>query len=129
MTNQFHESREKGTHANQSFHLILMLYLVTHSHPLSSNLLASSSDPTFHFHPDSSTQIRLKANNTSNSLQHLLRILCPIIILLLTIKILPIIKKIVDFPECRWSCRAVDIVIPVLVSLILDLINAHSGGK
>ncbi len=54
----------------------------------------------------------LKPNNRSNSLQHLLRILQPIPILFIRIKVLSIIKMIIKFPESCRACWAVDIVIP-----------------
>jgi hypothetical protein len=61
-------------------------------------------------------QIRMKPDNTRNSLQHLLRILRPIIIFLLTIKIRIIVKMIINLPKCRWSRWTMDIVIPILLA-------------
>jgi hypothetical protein len=65
------------------------------------------------------TQIGMKTNNTSDGLQHLLWVLRPIIIFFVTIKICVIIKMIIDLPESRWTSRAMDIVIPSLLSIIL----------
>jgi len=62
------------------------------------------------------TRLSLKPNNTRNSLKHLLRILSPILIFLLQVIIFPITEMIIQFPESRWACRAMDIVIPNLVN-------------
>ena len=67
-------------------------------------------------------QVRMKPDNTCNSLQYLLRILRPIIIFLLTIKIRAIIQMIINLPKRRWSRWAMDVVIPISLAY-----NPHSS--